>query len=443
MEARTTTKEKLIDLIQKKTALVGIIGLGYVGLPLAVEQAKAGFTVIGFDRNEVRVANLRQGKNYIRDVEDSQLWQLINQGQLAVSSELTKIKQADIVVICVPTPLTPNKDPDLSYVEQAVKEIENALRPGQLIVLESTTYPGTTEEFILPKLERTGLKAGFDFFLAFSPERIDPGNICFQTKNTTKVIGGVTENCTKVAKLFYAQTIKNLVEVSSSVVAEMTKIFENTYRAVNIALVNEFMFLCRKMKIDVWEVLETAATKPFGIQVFYPGPGIGGHCIPIDPYYLAWKAREYDFNLKFVELAGEINNQAVEYVVSVLRSVLNEEKKSVNGANLFLLGAAYKRDVDDYRESPFLKILAVLRREGAKIEYYDPLIPKISLSEQGVFMSSIELTKENLAAADCTIIVTDHSGVDYEFVVEHSQSVLDTRNATKLVVDNRGKITKI
>jgi UDP-N-acetyl-D-glucosamine dehydrogenase len=443
VEKKPVIMENLIELIEQKKALVAVVGLGYVGLPLAVEKAKAGFSVIGLDSAGDRVDSLSQGRSYIRDVKGDQLADLVKRGKLAVSTDMTRIKQADVVVICVPTPLTPNKDPDLSCIERAVEQVEKHLRPGQLITLESTTYPGTTEEVVLPKLERTGLRVGTDFFLAFSPERVDPGNSCYNTKNTTKVVGGVTENCTLVAGTFYAQTIEDLVQVSSPATAEMTKIFENTYRAVNIALVNEFMFLARKMKIDVWEVLEAAATKPFGIQVFYPGPGIGGHCIPIDPYYLAWKAREYDFSLKFVELAGEINSQAVDHVLSVLSSLLNKKKKPLNGANIFLLGAAYKRDVDDFRESPFLKIFSLLDKEGANVSYHDPFIPKIFRADRETFLESIPLTGENLASADCTVIITDHTVVDYEFVVEHSQLVLDTRNCTKRVQNNREKITKI
>ncbi|HHV72320.1 MAG TPA: nucleotide sugar dehydrogenase, partial [Clostridia bacterium] len=366
-----------------------------------------------------------------------------NLGRLTAATDPAKIKEADVIIICVPTPLTPNKDPDLTYIKEAVKQVEKHLRPGHLITLESTTYPGTTEEIVLPNLAKTGLKVGEDYFLAFSPERVDPGNSNFNTKNTTKIVGGVTKQCTRVASTFYRQTIENVVEVSSPAIAEMAKIFENTYRAVNIALVNEFMLLCSKMKIDIWEVLDAAATKPFGIQVFYPGPGIGGHCIPIDPYYLAWKAKEYDFSLRFVDLAGQINNEAIWYVISLLNSILNEKKKSLRGANLLLVGVAYKRDVDDYRESPSLKIISILRENGANVSYHDPFIPEIYLSAKGTYLQSVELTKENLAKADCTLIITDHSNLDYQFIVDNAQVVLDTRNATKNVQKGREKIIRV
>jgi UDP-N-acetyl-D-glucosamine dehydrogenase len=440
---RTQLADKLIEKIKKKEASVAVLGLGYVGLPLAIEKAKTGFSVFGIDKSEFKVTKLNRGESYIRGIDEKQLKEMVNLGRLTAATDPAKIKEADVIIICVPTPLTPNKDPDLTYIKEAVKQVEKHLRPGHLITLESTTYPGTTEEIVLPNLAKTGLKVGEDYFLAFSPERVDPGNSNFNTKNTTKIVGGVTKQCTRVASTFYRQTIENVVEVSSPAIAEMAKIFENTYRAVNIALVNEFMLLCSKMKIDIWEVLDAAATKPFGIQVFYPGPGIGGHCIPIDPYYLAWKAKEYDFSLRFVDLAGQINNEAIWYVISLLNSILNEKKKSLRGANLLLVGVAYKRDVDDYRESPSLKIISILRENGANVSYHDPFIPEIYLSAKGTYLQSVELTKENLAKADCTLIITDHSNLDYQFIVDNAQVVLDTRNATKNVQKGREKIIRV
>ena len=443
MSKRTQLADKLIEKIKKKEASVAVLGLGYVGLPLAIEKAKTGFSVFGIDKSEFKVTKLNRGESYIRGIDEKQLKEMVNLGRLTAATDPAKIKEADVIIICVPTPLTPNKDPDLTYIKEAVKQVEKHLRPGHLITLESTTYPGTTEEIVLPNLAKTGLKVGEDYFLAFSPERVDPGNSNFNTKNTTKIVGGVTKQCTRVASTFYRQTIENVVEVSSPAIAEMAKIFENTYRAVNIALVNEFMLLCSKMKIDIWEVLDAAATKPFGIQVFYPGPGIGGHCIPIDPYYLAWKAKEYDFSLRFVDLAGQINNEAIWYVISLLNSILNEKKKSLRGANLLLVGVAYKRDVDDYRESPSLKIISILRENGANVSYHDPFIPEIYLSAKGTYLQSVELTKENLAKADCTLIITDHSNLDYQFIVDNAQVVLDTRNATKNVQKGREKIIRV
>jgi UDP-N-acetyl-D-glucosamine dehydrogenase len=434
-------KSKLIN----KSAIVGVVGLGYVGLPLAVEKAKVGFRVLGFDRNEFRVGQVNRGENYIKDVKNEELKDLAEKKQLTATIDFSRLNEVDVVVICVPTPLTITRDPDISYIENVTTEIAKYMRPGQLITLESTTYPGTTSEVILPKLEVTGLKVGQDFFLAFSPERVDPGNQRYTTKNTSKVVGGITPTCLEVAKTFYEQTILNIVPVSSTAVAEMTKVFENTYRSINIALVNELMLLCDRMGIDVWEVVDAAGTKPFGIQTFYPGPGVGGHCIPIDPFYLTWKAREYDFHTRFIELAGEINIQASYYVVEKVNRELAKVKKSLNGARILILGVAYKNDIDDCRESPALKVIDLLLKQNVEVSYHDSYVPEIKPHEPYAYsMQSAELTDELIEQADCVLITTNHSHVDYERVVRHAQAVVDTRNACKhLSHELKQKVTKI
>lgn len=433
-------KEKILN----HTAIVGVIGLGYVGLPLAVEKGKVGFSVIGFDINAQRVARVNAGDNYIGDVKDVELQELVQKGTLTASTEFERLAECDVIVICVPTPLTITRDPDITYIEASTEQIAKYLRPGQLITLESTTYPGTTQEVILPLLEKSGLKVGKDFFLAFSPERVDPGNKRFSTKNTSKVCGGMTPVCLEISYTFYAQTIINVVPVSSPAAAELTKVFENTYRAVNIALVNELMLLCDRMGIDIWEVVEAAGTKPFGIQTFWPGPGVGGHCIPIDPFYLTWKAREYDFHTRFIELAGEINVEVSYHVINKVIRALNDENKSLKDAKVLVLGVAYKNDIDDVRESPALKIMELLRKNGANITYHDPFIPVIEPhGGSTMHMDSIELTDQALETADCVLILTAHSAVDYERVVEKARLVVDTRNATKDVQNNREKIVKI
>lgn len=433
-------KEKIVS----HTATVGVIGLGYVGLPLAVEKGKVGFKVIGFEVNAQRASRVNAGDNYIGDVKDIELQELVQKGALTATTAFDRLAECDVIVICVPTPLTITRDPDISFIENATQDIAKRLRPGQLVTLESTTYPGTTQEVILPLLEKSGLKVGKDFFLAFSPERVDPGNKRFTTKNTSKVCGGVTPVCLEIAYTFYAQTIINVVPVSSPAAAELTKVFENTYRAVNIALVNELMLLCDKMGLDIWEVVEAAGTKPFGIQTFWPGPGVGGHCIPIDPFYLTWKAREYDFHTRFIELAGEINIEASYHVISKVARALNNENKSLKDAKILVLGVAYKNDIDDVRESPALKVMELLRKEGANIVYHDPFIPVIEPhGGSTVHMESIELTDQALEAADCVLILTAHSALNYEHVVEKAQIVVDARNATKGVQNNREKIVKI
>lgn len=435
-----TLKEK----IEKHEAQVGVIGLGYVGLPLAVEKGKVGFPVIGFDINSARVDRVNAADNYIGDVKDEDLKDLVRKGLLVATTDFSRLAECDVVIICVPTPLTITRDPDISYIQASTEEIVKRLRPGQIITLESTTYPGTTEEVILPLLEKTGLKVGKDFFLAFSPERVDPGNKRFSTKNTSKVVGGMTPVCLEIAYTLYDQTIANVVPVSSPAAAELTKVFENTYRAINIAMVNELMMLCDRMGIDIWEVVEAAGTKPFGIQTFYPGPGVGGHCIPIDPFYLTWKAREYDFHTRFIELAGEINVEVSYYVINKVIRALNSVNQSLKDANIFVLGVAYKKDIDDMRESPALKIIELLRKQGAKITYHDPYIPVIEPhGGSTLHMESVPLTDEALLKADAVLILTDHTTVDYERVVDKAKLVVDTRNATKDVQGDRTKILKI
>ncbi len=436
---------KLKEKIVNRTAKVGVIGLGYVGLPLAVEKGKVGFEVIGFDRNAKRVAQVNAGDNYIKDVKDEDLKALVAGQKLVATDDFARLKEVDVIVICVPTPLTITRDPDISYIVNVTNAIAKYLRNGQLVTLESTTYPGTTSEVILPELAVGGKEVGKDFFLAFSPERVDPGNKRYTTQNTSKVVGGITPACLDVATTFYRQTISQVVPVSSTEVAEMTKVFENTYRAVNIALVNELMLLCDRMGIDIWEVVEAAGTKPFGIQTFYPGPGVGGHCIPIDPFYLTWKAREFDFHTRFIELAGEINIQASYHVIDKVVRVLSDNHKSLAGAKILVLGVAYKKDIEDYRESPALKIIDLLLRRQASVQYHDPYVPELKAHEPYTWnMRGTDLTPEGLAQADCVVITTDHTNIDYDYVAEHAKLVVDTRNACKKVkAEYRHKISKI
>lgn len=443
-QAADTIAAQLKEKMCAKTATVAVIGLGYVGLPLAVEKAKVGFRVLGVDQNPERAAMANRGENYIGDVKDEELKDIVDRGLLTASTSFDCLTEADVVVICVPTPLTVNMDPDISYIESVCGEIAPRLRQGQLVTLESTTYPGTTEEVILPLLEENGLKVGEDFFLSFSPERVDPGNKRYTTKNTSKVVGGVTPVCLDVAKTFYEQTILNVVPVSSPSIAEMTKVFENTYRAVNIALVNEIMLLCDRMELDVWEVIDAAGTKPFGIQTFYPGPGVGGHCIPIDPFYLTWRARQFDYHTRFIELAGEVNIQATYHVIDVMSRALNKAGKCINGSKVLVLGVAYKKDISDVRESPALKVIDLLKKEHADLLFHDPFVAELKAVEPYDWaMDGVELTAKGLQEADCVVIATDHSSFDYEWIVANSKLVVDTRNATKNVKNNREKIVKI
>ena len=415
--------------IENRSARLAVIGLGYVGLPLAVEFAQAGFHVTGIDVDPNRVKKLLAGVSYIRDVPTRDVRALVGSGHLTATSDFSALGRAHAVNVCVPTPLSKQRDPDMSFVVTAAEQVARHLKPGLLVILESTTYPGTTDELILPLLQKTGLKVGRDFFLAFSPERIDPGNPRYNTRNIPKVVGGVTRACTEVAARLYAQRLEQVVPVSSPQVAEMVKLLENTFRSVNIGLVNEIALLCKRLKIDVWEVIEAAATKPFGFMPFYPGPGLGGHCIPIDPFYLAWKARASGFETRFIELAGHINGEMPHHVVDLVADSLNRRGKAVHGSRVLVLGVAYKAGIDDIRESPSLDIMQTLIERGARVEYSDPFVP--SLAFAGRRLKSVPLTAKNLKRFDCTVIATAHAGVPYPTVLRHSRGVVDTRNALK------------
>ncbi|SHK77733.1 nucleotide sugar dehydrogenase [Rhodothermus profundi] len=430
MESLVVDKATLLERIRTKEAVVGVVGLGYVGLPFAVEKAKVGYRVIGIEQNPRRAAKVNRGENYIRDVRDEELRRLVAEGRIVAETDFERVAEMDVVVICVPTPLTKNLTPDLQYVERVTHEIGRRLRPGQLISLESTTYPGTTEEVMLPILEgASGLRVERDFFLAHSPERVDPGNRRYTTKNTSKVVGGVGPESLEVAVAFYSQTIAHVVPVSSAKAAELVKVFENTFRAVNIALVNELALLCDRMGLSVWEVLEAAFTKPFGIMPFWPGPGVGGHCIPVDPHYLEWKAKELHFNTHFIALAGEINRKMPEFVREKAYRVLNRLGIAPSRARVLLLGMAYKRDLEDWRESPALEVWRLLEADGVAVRYHDPYVPEVVLGNR--VLRSVPLTSEEVSAADLVIITTDHSTIDYRWVVERAQAVLDTRYATR------------
>lgn len=429
----------LLNKLENKEATIGVVGLGYVGLPLAVEKVKAGYKVIGFDVQQARVDQVNSGINYIGDVVDEELKEFTASNQLIATTDYSKMQEVDAVAICVPTPLDIHQQPDTSYVEASAKEISKYMHKGMLVVLESTTYPGTTEEIIQPILEATGLKVGQDFFLAYSPERVDPGNKKFKTKNTPKVVGGVTEDCTKVAAAMYRSVLEgDIHEVSSPKVAEMEKILENTFRNINIALANEMAILCNKMGINVWEVIDAAATKPYGFMPFYPGPGLGGHCIPIDPFYLTWKAREYNYHTRLIEVAGEINNSMPEYVVQRSMEILNKEGKALNGANVLILGVAYKKDIDDYRESPVIPILNLMDKAGAKWEVVDPYINEFKLN--GNIVETVDMTIEKLENADLVLLATDHSNFDYKLIAELSKVIFDTRSVKELSQHNRGNL---
>lgn len=419
---------RLRERISAKTAKIGVLGLGYVGLPLAVEFAKAGFEVVGIDLLESKVDQFNRGQSYIKDVQDSTFAPLVESGKLRATTDFSIIAELDTIDICVPTPLRKTKDPDMSFVVAATDAIADHLHPGLLVMLESTTYPGTTEELLLPKLEAGGLKVGEDFFLCFSPERVDPGNAKFQTSNIPKVVGGITPACTEMGALFYQQALEKVVPVSSTRVAEMVKLLENTFRMINIGLVNELALMCDRMGIDVWEVIDAAATKPFGFMPFYPGPGLGGHCIPIDPFYLSWKSKEAGIEARFIELAGYINGRMPEFVVEKIQNALNEASKPVRGSRIHVLGVAYKRDIDDVRESPSLDIILLLRRLGALVTYSDPHVPRIQIDNANLEAQDL---LPSIDAADCVVIVTDHRGIDYAQVVERSKLIVDSRNALK------------
>ena len=432
--------KSVVEKINKKEAVIGVVGLGYVGLPLAVEKAKAGYDVIGFDIQQERVDMVNRGENYIGDVVDAELDDLVRKDKITATTDYKKIEEVDAVAICVPTPLDQYHQPNTEYVESSTKDIAKYLHKGMLVVLESTTYPGTTEEIVKPILEETGMNCGEDFYLAFSPERVDPGNKVYNTKNTPKVVGGVTPQCTEVAAALYNNVLDNHVHtVSTPAIAEMEKILENTFRNINIALVNEMAILADKMDIDIWEVIEAAETKPYGFMAFYPGPGLGGHCIPIDPFYLTWKAREVDYHTKLIETAGEINNSMPDFVIDRLMKVLNKYKKPLNGSKILLLGVAYKSDIDDLRKSPSLKLIENLEKENADIIYNDPFIPEFE--HKGKEYKSVELTDELLEEADAVLIATDHSAYDGKYIADKAEIVFDTRNVTKDVeADNIYKL---
>jgi len=426
---RRKAASQLEDKIAKGTAVVGVIGMGYVGLPLAMEFVRAGFSVVGFDVDKDRVKTLNAGSSYIQDVGSEAVGEARRRGLFRATTDFKELKKTDTVHICVPTPLGKTRDPNVSYIVAAVSEIAKNLSPGKLIVLESTTYPGTTEEVVLPMLEETGLEVGSDFFLAFSPERVDPGNQQYVTRNIPKVVGGITPRCTRIAAAVYGMCVDTVVPVSSTKVAEMVKLLENTFRSVNIGLVNEIALMSDKLGIDVWEVIDAAATKPFGFMPFYPGPGLGGHCIPIDPFYLSWKAKLSGFEARFIELAGQINSSMPAHVIKRVTEALNSRRKSIRGSSILLLGVAYKADVDDIRESPALEIMQSLSDLGARLSYVDPHVPSLDLG--GIRMRSRKLTAATLRRADCVVIVTAHTAFDYSLVAKASELVVDTRNALK------------
>ena len=419
---------ELLKKIESRQAKLGVIGLGYVGLPLAVEFARAGFHVVGYDVDEKRVAELKAGRSYIPDVSSAHLAEVVKNGRFTATTNPKALADVDIIDICVPTPLRKTKDPDMTYVVQAVDATAAILKKGQLIILESTTYPGTTVEVVQPALAAKGFKPGVDFYLAFSPERVDPGNPQYQTKNIPKVVGGINEDSTRAAVAFYSQVMDTVVPVSSPSVAEMVKLLENTFRAVNIGLVNELALMCHRMGLDVWEVIDAAKTKPFGFMPFYPGPGLGGHCIPIDPFYLSWKARQYNFEARFIELAGSVNGAMPEFVVQRIIDALNSRKKSLNGSRVHIIGVAYKRDVNDLRESPALEVLELLAHRGAMVSYTDPYVP--AFKHASLDLQSVDEARAH-EGVDCGVIITDHKVFDYAAMVERFPLLVDTRNALK------------
>jgi len=423
-----TCAQTLASKIATRSARVGIVGLGYVGLPLAVEFAKAGFCVTGIDLVESKVARINAGDSYVQDVAPADVNALVSSGKLTATNDFQVISELDTINICVPTPLRKTKDPDMSYIVSACEEIAKYFHPGMLAILESTTYPGTTEEVVLPMLTRPGLKVGEDFFLCFSPERVDPGNPKYQTRNIPKVVGGITPTCTEMGTRFYSQALENVVPVNSTQVAEMVKLLENTFRMINIGMVNELAVMCDRMGINIWEVIDAAATKPFGFMPFYPGPGLGGHCIPIDPFYLSWKTRQAGIEARFIELAGYINGQMPHFVVEKVQNALNDRGKALRGSRIHILGVAYKRDIEDVRESPALDIIHLLQRRGATVTFSDPYVPSIRVEGETILAAeTVSATEES----DCVVVITDHLNVDYASVLNRAKLVVDTRNALR------------
>jgi UDP-N-acetyl-D-glucosamine dehydrogenase len=433
----------LLKKIESNEAVIGVVGLGYVGLPLLMEFVDHGFKTIGFDIDKRKVDMLNAGKSYIKHIDEKRIKSVMESNLFASTDDFSKIKEVDCILICVPTPLTKHREPDMSFITGTAENLSNHIRKGQLIILESSTYPGTTEEVLKPILEKSGLKGDEDFWVAFSPEREDPNNPKYNTHTIPKVVGANTEFARQTSKALYEKVIVKAVPVSSSKAAEATKLLENIFRSVNIALVNEMKIILERMGIDVWEVINAAATKPFGYMPFYPGPGLGGHCIPIDPFYLTWKAREFDINTRFIELAGEVNTAMPHWVIQKVMEALNEAEKSLKGSKVLVLGAAYKKDIDDPRESPSFKLMEILNEKGAIVDYNDPLIPELpQMRMYNVKGKSVDLTEENLAGYDCVLVSTDHTVYDWDFIVKNSQLVVDTRNATKDVKENRDKIVK-
>jgi len=436
--------EHAMDLrakLDRKSALIGVIGLGYVGLPLAVEFGRAGFRVLGFDIDPDKVRGLGQGGSYISDVPADRVAALVSAGRFEATSDFDRLAEPDALCICVPTPLTPTRDPDLSFVQNTVEEIARRLRPGQLVVLESTTYPGTTREEVLPRLEATGLQVGRDFFCGFSPERVNPGSVDPPFAQVPRIVSGITPACLEATKALYDTIVEQTVPVSSPEVAEMAKLLENIFRAVNISLVNELKLIGLRMGIDIWEVIEAAATKPYGFMPFYPGPGLGGHCIPIDPFYLSWRARAFEVNARFIELAGEISSQMPEFVVHRVMEALNSQAKALKGSRVLVLGASYKPNVGDTRESPAITIMELLQAAGADVHYHDPFVPQLPpMRRSRLSLSSVALTQEELSRADCVVIVTDHKAYDWQWIVDHACLVVDTRSATRGVSPKQGKV---
>ena len=436
-----STKEQLLQKIERRQARIGVIGLGYVGLPLAVEFARAGYSVLGYDVSERVVKLINDGHSHIKDVAAKDVAELVSSGKITATTDATKLSELDAISIAVPTPLAKTRDPDMSYVLSATDTVARNARPGQVIVLESTTYPGTTRELLQPAIEARGLTVGTDVFIAFSPERVDPGNQKWHTKNTPKVVGGITPACSEVAAALYGACIDTVVPVSSPEAAELTKLLENTFRSVNIGLVNEMAIVCDKLGVDVWEVIDAAATKPFGFMRFTPGPGIGGHCIPLDPHYLAWKMRTLNYKTRFIDLASEINSEMPSYVVEKVVDGLNDERKAANGSRVLVIGIAYKKDIDDVRESPALDVIRLLEELGADVVYHDPYVPEFK--EEGVHHESVSLTDDEIKRADAVVIVTDHSSIDYQRLVNRAALVIDTRNATAKTKAGRARVVSL